>query len=215
MIRDKFYRPTVIHTRDKILNAAENLIVKKGVYGVNLQDIAEVVNIKVPSIYKHFKNKNEVLVEVSTRFVGLLSMQFNEYPELVFEGALFKSLDDFVEFNLTHPAFVRLALIDFASPQGGMEYITIASGGDFEENIKTGPLSSMHCRIKRILERSINESNAYRQVEYIDFYRLMYSSLLIQLLFPNDNYLINGFTSEQIREIKDSLKDLAIRYLKI
>ena len=133
VIKKTAHQPTVIHTRDKILDAAEYLITRKGVYGFNLNDIAQLVEIKVPSIYKHFKNKDEVLIEVSMRFVSLLSLQFQEYLALDFEDALQKVLGEFVDFNLAHPAFVRLALVDFATPQGGMEYITIASGGGFED----------------------------------------------------------------------------------
>ena len=209
-----FYRPSVIHTKDKILNAAEQLITLKGVYGFNLHDIAEKVGIKVPSIYKHFKNKDEVLMGVSKRFVELLSLQFQLEDGLPFTVQLRQCLDTFVDFHIQHPAFVRLAIIDFATPKGGMEYVTAASGGNFEENITSGVLSVMHSRVKTLLDTAESNTSPYRKVDNIAFYRLIYSSLLIQRLFPSDTSLVEGFSRTQHDSVKDDIYDLAIRYLK-
>ena len=72
----------------------------------------------------------------------------------------------------------------------------------------------MHARISKLLFRSQQESSQFREVLEIEFYRLIYSALLIQLIFPNDNALINGFTIEQETYAKSLVYDLAIRYLK-
>ena len=214
MTDQSFYRLSVIHTKDKILNAAEQLITVKGVYGFNLHDIAEKVGIKVPSIYKHFKNKDEVLKGVSQRFVELLSVQFQLEEGQSFTVQLRQCLDAFVDFHIQHPAFVRLAIIDFATPKGGMEYVMAASGGNFEENITSGVLSAMHSRVKALLNSTGSHTSPYRKVDNIAFYRLIYSSLLIQLLFPSDASLVEGFSRTEKASIKDDIYDLAIRYMK-
>ena len=65
-----------VPTRDRILDEVEQLIAIKGVYGFKLRDVADRLDLKVPAIYKHYQSRDDVLVEVSRRFVSLLGAQF-------------------------------------------------------------------------------------------------------------------------------------------
>ena len=47
-------------TKEKILNEALNLFSEKGYSAVYVSDIADAVGIKAPSLYKHFKSKQEI-----------------------------------------------------------------------------------------------------------------------------------------------------------
>lgn len=47
-------------TKQKILNAAMTLFAEKGYSDVYVGEIAEAVGIKAPSLYKHFKSKQEI-----------------------------------------------------------------------------------------------------------------------------------------------------------
>lgn len=47
-------------TRQRILNEALTLFAEKGFIAVTVNDIAEAVGIKAPSLYKHFKNKQDI-----------------------------------------------------------------------------------------------------------------------------------------------------------
>lgn len=47
-------------TKDQILKAAFRLFADKG-YNTSMSDIAKQVGIKVPSIYSHFKSKDEII----------------------------------------------------------------------------------------------------------------------------------------------------------
>lgn len=49
-----------MNTKEKILEAAEELVLEKGFEKVTLTDIASRVGISQPALYKHFKNKSEV-----------------------------------------------------------------------------------------------------------------------------------------------------------
>jgi AcrR family transcriptional regulator len=207
------HKTSYIHTRDRILDAAEHLITEKGVFGFSLKDLAGPVGIRVPSIYKHFKNKDDVLIDVSRRFIDLLADQFQYDDSLGANESLQLSLQKFIEFNIEHPAFVRLALVDFATPRGGMEYVVRAAGGDFLENLTSGPLAKMHTRLGELLNRGYAEG-LFRQVEALDFYKTIYASLLLQLVFPDDRYLVNGYPPDKMQWLMDFICDLAQRYLK-
>lgn len=50
-----------ITTRERILNSALTLFAEKGYDGVGVDLIAEKAGLKGPSIYKHFKSKEEIL----------------------------------------------------------------------------------------------------------------------------------------------------------
>ena len=47
-------------TRERILDEALTLFSESGYGDVYVGDIADAVGIKAPSLYKHFKNKQEI-----------------------------------------------------------------------------------------------------------------------------------------------------------
>lgn len=201
-------------TRALIMNEAERLIAIQGVFGFTLNDVATPLAVQVPAIYKHFKGRDDVLIEVSRRFIDKLSRQFQANKSLPETPpcALRRSLDEFVDFHLAHPAYVRLSLVDFATPEGGMEYVKLAAGGSFEENFRTGPLAAMHRRLDRLLRAGVR-SNDFRPVRSLDFYRVVKSFLLIQLVFPDDTLLAAKPTVRRRVRLQAALWDLASRYL--
>ena len=200
-----------VPTRDRILDEVERLIAIKGVYGFKLRDVAERIDLKVPAIYKHYQSRDDVLVEVSRRFVALLGAQFDSSGARPVE-ALHAGLNRFVEFKMFHPAYVRLALVDFATPDGGMEYVKRAAGGSFEDNFSAGPLAAMHARLRALLQAGA-KSKQFRRVDATDFYRVIKSALLIRLVFPNDELLLRRPTPAEVRSIQRWLWNLAAGFL--
>ena len=63
-------------TKDRILTSALDLFSKRGYEAVSVEDIAQQVGIKAPSLYKHFKGKREIfnalLEETKNRFMLFL-----------------------------------------------------------------------------------------------------------------------------------------------
>jgi len=199
-------------TRERILNEAERLIALKGVYGFTLRDVAAPLGVQVPAIYKHFKSRDDVLIEVSRRYIAQLAMQFALRPRLTPGAALRAALGDFVQLMMTNPAYARLALADFATPGGGMEYVKLAAGGSFKENFIGGPLAAMHTRLGALLEAG-SRNGAFRHVAASDFYGLVKGSLLIRLVFPDDARLARRPTPAELGATKRWLADIAARYL--
>jgi AcrR family transcriptional regulator len=205
-------RTAPVSTHQRILNEAERLIAIKGVYGFALRDIAGPLGVRVPAIYKHFKSRDDVMVEVSRRFIALLSTQFELRPELDPLRAMRAALDDFVEFMMNHPAYVRLALVDFATPGGGVDYVKTAAGGSFQDNFLEGPLASMHARLRKLLQAGVR-TQAFRAVDPLDIYRLVKASILIRLVFPDDTALVRAPTAAEVRASQRWLWDIALGYL--
>jgi AcrR family transcriptional regulator len=207
-------RVAKLPTRSLILNEVERLIARKGVYGFTLQDVAGPLGVQVPAIYKHFKSRDDVLVELSRRFIEGLSRQFAPAPRTGSDpvAMLKRRLDEFVDFHLDNPAYVRLSLVDFATPEGGMEYLTLASGGPLHETPHVGPLAIMHRHVATLLDAG-RKAGAFREVVALDFYLIVKSVLLIRLVFRNDTLLTGKPSPSQVAETKSTLWDVARRYL--
>ena len=204
--------PVPVPMRTRILDAAERLIAIRGVYGFTLQDVAGPLEVKVPAIYKHYDSRDDVLVEVSRRFITLLASQFELQPELAAPAALRCALDAFVELMLQRPAYVRLALVDFATPGGGMEYVKRAAGGSFKQNFRGGPLAAMHTRLRKLLAAGVR-SHDFRSVDSSAFYGLIKAALLIHVVFPDDALLVRRAGPGKLRAAQRFLWDVASGYL--
>ena len=198
--------------RQRILDEAERLIAVKGVYGFTLRDIAAPLGVQVPAIYKHYTSRDDVLIEVSRRFIALLAGQFELRPQLPPVAAFRAALEAFVELMMSHPAYVRLAMVDFATPGGGMDYVKLAAGGSFKQNLVRGPLAAMHARLRKLLRAGIR-SGEFRRVDATDVYRLLKASLLIRLVFPDDTLLLRPPAAGEMRDGKKWLWDIATRHL--
>ena len=48
-------------TKEKILDAALTLFAENGYDGTSVEQIANIVGIKPPSLYKHYKGKEDIL----------------------------------------------------------------------------------------------------------------------------------------------------------
>ncbi|WP_159462202.1 TetR/AcrR family transcriptional regulator [Halobacillus sp. Marseille-P3879] len=56
-------------TRNKIITSALHLFIEKGYNGTSLTDIGEDVGIKKQSIYAHFKNKDDLFLQVMEKII--------------------------------------------------------------------------------------------------------------------------------------------------
>lgn len=202
-------------TRERILDKAESLIALKGVNGFTLKDIADPLEVRVPAIYKHYKSRDDVLVALAKRFIALLSEQFS-YPA---DGlaqpvkTLQRVVREFARIHMAHPAFVRLSLIDFATPQGGVEYIRLAAGGPFRTNLVTGPLAAMHRRLGDLLLAG-QASGDFRNIPEVDVYRFIKSVLLIRLVFPDDLLVAGQPDPNMQRAVEKSLWETVLRHVR-
>jgi AcrR family transcriptional regulator len=60
-------------SRDDILDAAAQVIRQKGFHGASMSDIAEAVNLQKASLYHHVSSKQEILLALLERALGMLT----------------------------------------------------------------------------------------------------------------------------------------------
>jgi AcrR family transcriptional regulator len=60
-------------TRDDILDAAAQVFRQKGFHGASMSEIADAVNLQKASLYHHVTSKQEILLELLERALGLLT----------------------------------------------------------------------------------------------------------------------------------------------
>ena len=211
-------RPTLsqphVPTRELILQEAERLIEKKGVAGFALKDVVAPLGVRVPSVYKHYSSRDDVLVALSRRYIEELAGHFAYPPEALEHPieTLKQCVLEYVRFHITHPAYVRLALVDLATPNGGIEYLRLAAGGPFSANVTSGPLAAMHRRLRKLLIAG-QQRNEFRPISPVDFFRVVKGSLLLRLVFPDDLLVAPGPSANLIRSIEAWTWDVAHQYV--
>src|SRR5512137_2934433 len=60
-------------TRDDILDAAAQVFRQKGFHGASMSEIAEAVNLQKASLYHHVTSKQEILLALLDRALGMLT----------------------------------------------------------------------------------------------------------------------------------------------
>jgi AcrR family transcriptional regulator len=84
--------------RSQLINAAERLVAEKGYLAVRLEDIGAAVGISGPAIYRHFPNKEALLVEllvgISTRLLAGARAVIAETEDAA------TALDGLIDFHL-------------------------------------------------------------------------------------------------------------------
>ncbi len=83
-------------TEDKIRNKALTLFVEKGYNGTSLADIGNEVGIKKQSIYTHFKNKDDLFLQVMNRVLDEEVDSLNNYFKEKQYAPLFEKLYGFI-----------------------------------------------------------------------------------------------------------------------
>lgn len=99
-------------TRDRILESALTLFAEKGYDGVGVDLIAEKAGIKGPSLYKHFKSKEDILYELIAKVEVHYENNFGseEHPGKTpasMDGLISMALDK-ITFTINDPLVTKI-----------------------------------------------------------------------------------------------------------
>ncbi|MFI1018773.1 TetR/AcrR family transcriptional regulator [Streptomyces sp. NPDC020965] len=68
--------------KDRIVTAASDLFRERGYHNVSVADVAEAVGITAPALYRHFRGKPDLLLQVVTRTMTTISASVDEAADL-------------------------------------------------------------------------------------------------------------------------------------
>lgn len=91
-----------IPTKDRILDSALTLFSEKGYDGVGVDLIAENAGIKGPSLYKHFKGKEDILDSLIAKVESYYEANFGSVNN---PGKTPASMDELIEMSLNRIKF--------------------------------------------------------------------------------------------------------------
>lgn len=91
-----------IPTRDRILDSALMLFSEKGYDGVGVDLIAENAGIKGPSLYRHFKGKEDILNSLIEKVGGYYELNFGSENH---PGKIPESMEELIAFSLERIRF--------------------------------------------------------------------------------------------------------------
>ena len=117
--------------RSQLLAAAERLMAERGFLAVRLEDIGAAAGVSGPAIYRHFPNKEALLVEllvgISTRLLAGASEVVTDAPD---PAAALNGLIEFhLDFALGEPDLIRIQDRDLAHlPIGAQRQVRAPSG---------------------------------------------------------------------------------------
>ena len=105
------------NTKEKILKIAGVLFSQNGYKGTSVRDIATKIGIKQSALYNHFKNKEDIFLEVSKE---IFNTPFSIEPDMLNENALggklfinkFAMQYKLLTFDKTNEKMFRLLMIE-------------------------------------------------------------------------------------------------------
>lgn len=103
-------------TKDKIINSAESLFLKFNYLSVTMDDIAGMLHISKPALYYHFKNKEELFIEMAKDvfkdFSGALSEAITK--DMPLEKKFKEVLRTYISFSLSKRDLAKLMMQKFS-----------------------------------------------------------------------------------------------------
>ncbi len=98
--------------RSKISAAAQELYLKDGIEGLSMRKVAERVGISAPAIYRHFRNKDELLNEIVVEGLKILESYLQPALET---GTPYERLvrmsDSYLNFAIEQPKYFDFAFL--------------------------------------------------------------------------------------------------------
>lgn len=196
------------NTKERIIDEAEKLASIHGIEHLKLQDVADKIGIKLPSVYAHFSGREDILAAMASRinraFTQMFLAKAGETPtDTLRRGAI--ELTDFMGNN---PAYFRLMLRDLSVPLGYdpiNRRFTMNHGNSIPAELR-----EMQERIRRLLEQGL-QSGAIKHIDAQNLLSSLLGTLLVKYswcdLPPNNEQEEKSIDVESVRNYVNELMD--------
>ena len=93
------------NTEEKILDAATNVFIKKGMDGARMQEIADEAGINKALLHYYFRSKDKLFDAIFSKIVGIAFPQIGQIiqSDVAFKIKLEKVVDTYLDLLLKHP----------------------------------------------------------------------------------------------------------------
>lgn len=187
--------------RDKILKSAEELVAKRGVHGFRLRDVAVQLGVQIPSLYNHFKSRDDLLAGLAALLSkeGIEAAAAVRVPKEGYLETYRRAARAYAAYLYERPAAARMSL--WQSSQEGVEV------GGWERNAKLE--SDFHSRARDVFERGVRDG-ALRAIRFDQYHAQLLSGVANQSLFrPYDRKL----KRVALKILQDEAEDFVVRLL--
>lgn len=177
--------------RDRILQAALELFVKKGYFNTNIPDISKLSRCSVGSIYHHFLNKEEIADQLYRNGI----QQFRE--------ALRKEIDLNEPLRQNIQRLV-VAFLSFAESHHTLSrYLWLSRHSEYLTNKITRPTGVGFDQLGRLMTKAIK--NAIRKGDIPNLKADIFWSIVFGIPLSYVSDWLDGFTSEPPHQVAETL----------
>jgi AcrR family transcriptional regulator len=97
-----------VETREKIIEAARELFIEEGYEGVSMRQIADKIEYSPTAIYVHFKDKDELFLEICHQDYRMLAHSMSALAQVADPVERLRRIGrGYVQFGLSHPNHYR------------------------------------------------------------------------------------------------------------
>jgi len=169
-------KPRRRNTKEKIIDEAEALAALHGIEHLKLQDVADKIGIKLPSVYAHFSGREDILAAMGARISKGMGQLYIARPGESAIETLKRGAQDMLKFLGEHPAYFRLMLRDHSVPLG---YDPLNHRAAVNQNVSLpSEIQDMHSRLQHLIDRCSGENS---KIQAVDFAACIHGFLLMRL----------------------------------
>lgn len=205
--RPRGRRPGKSNTREQILDEAEYVIATKGPDGFTLQEVADRVGIRPPSIFSHFKGTAALTEAVFNRILEGATRAIASASITTPVETLLEVSEEFTRFMGDNPAHTRLMLQQFASGN--------SQEGAFQRfDSGAEAVGGMLSKLDELLNAGVASGEIREGVNRRHFGGFLVGAVLLRLAWTD----FDGWEGEQWKQELESiiveLRELLVRYLQ-
>ena len=105
-----------INSKQRILEAAEQIFAEVGFDGARVDDIASKAGVNKALIYYYFESKDAILDELFEKLMddgkSVQSRTLSDYPDMDREDMIMAFMEKNLEFALSHKNLIKIALTE-------------------------------------------------------------------------------------------------------
>jgi len=176
-------QPKRRNTKERIIDEAENLAAIHGIEHLKLQDVADRIGIKLPSVYAHFSGREDILTAMAARINRAYSQLYHGKPGETAKETLRRGALELLDILSNKPAYFRLILRDLSVPIGYDPQNRRFSPNN--SHAISQELRDLYRRTGQLLTRMNNDSTK-KPVSGEDFVVMIHGMLLVELSWADN-----------------------------